>query len=155
MIYKCFLDEWKELRSFSHFQILTKIAYTNLSRNLIIDWFWSLSSFTATLWKSVKLIKFECQLDFSSVFLMNGTGLLSFRHFQIFTWIAYMDLQEKSSNWLIFGFSSFTVKLWKSAKMIKFQCKRDLQKFSCGTEQNSEVLVIFKFSLELHTRTLA
>ena len=29
----------KELRSFSHFQILTKIAYTELSRNLQIVYF--------------------------------------------------------------------------------------------------------------------
>ena len=28
-----------ELRSFSHFQILTKIAYTDLSRNVEIDKF--------------------------------------------------------------------------------------------------------------------
>ena len=33
MIYACFLDEWQKLRSFSHFQILTKIAYPYLSRS--------------------------------------------------------------------------------------------------------------------------
>ena len=38
-----------ELRSFSHFQILTKIAYPDLSRNLQIDEFSSLCSFTVKL----------------------------------------------------------------------------------------------------------
>ena len=38
-----------ELRNFSHFQILTKIAYPNLSRNLEIDQFSSLFSLTAKL----------------------------------------------------------------------------------------------------------
>ena len=36
-----------ELRSFSHFWILTKIGYLCFSSNLQIVWFWSLSSFTA------------------------------------------------------------------------------------------------------------
>ena len=34
MIYKCFLDEWKELRSLGHYQILTQIAYPNLCKKL-------------------------------------------------------------------------------------------------------------------------
>ena len=43
------------------------------------------------------------------------------------------------------SFSSFTVKLWKSVEMIKFECKLDLQVYFCWMEQNKEVLVIFKF----------
>ena len=39
----------KELRSFSHFQNLTKIAYSDLAENLKIDKFWSFSSFTVKL----------------------------------------------------------------------------------------------------------
>ena len=58
-----FLMEGKELRSFSHFQILTKIAYPDHSRNLQIDKFWSVSSFTVKLWKSVKMIILKCKDD--------------------------------------------------------------------------------------------
>ena len=53
----------KELRTFSHFQILTKIAYPDLSRNLQIDKFRSLFSFTVKLRTSVKMIKFKCKDD--------------------------------------------------------------------------------------------
>ena len=35
----------KELRSFNHFQILTKMAYPDLSRNLEMEKFYSLSNF--------------------------------------------------------------------------------------------------------------
>ena len=56
---------WMEekLNSFSHFKILTKIGYPDLSRNLQIDSFWSLSSLTVKLWKSVKMMKFKCKDD--------------------------------------------------------------------------------------------
>ena len=47
------------------------------------------------------------------------------------------------------------MKLWKSVKMIKFECKDDLQVFSSWIEQNKEVLVIFKFLPKPDTRTLA
>ena len=50
--------------------------------------------------------------------------------------------------------SSFTAKLWRSVKMIKFECKHDLQVFSWWMEPNEEVLVIFKFWPKSHTRTL-
>ena len=58
-----FLMEGKELRSFSHFPILTKIGYPDLSRNLQIDKFWSVFTSTVKLWKSVKMIKFKCKDD--------------------------------------------------------------------------------------------
>ena len=54
-----FLMEGEELRSFSYLQILTKIGYLDISRNLQIDKFWSVSSLTVKLWKSVKMIKFK------------------------------------------------------------------------------------------------
>ena len=73
LIYKCFLDEWNRMKKLSHFQILIKIAKPDLNRNLQIDLFWSLSSFTVKLWKSVKMMKFECKSWFTSVFLMNWT----------------------------------------------------------------------------------
>ena len=52
-----------ELRNFSNFQTLTKIAYPDISRFLHIDQFGSLSSFTVKLSKSVKMIKFKCKDD--------------------------------------------------------------------------------------------
>ena len=51
--------------------------------------------------------------------------------------------------------SSLTVKLWKSGKMIKFECKHDLQVFSWWMEQSEEPLIIFKFWPISHTQTLA
>ena len=51
--------------------------------------------------------------------------------------------------------SSFTVKLWKPVKMIKFEHKHDFQVFFWGKEQNWKILVSLKFCPESHTRTLA
>ena len=51
-----------ELRSFSHFHLLTKIAYLEMSRNLQIDQFRILSSFTVKLLKSVKMINSNVNL---------------------------------------------------------------------------------------------
>ena len=36
----------------------------------------------------------------------------------------------------LWSLPSFTVKLWKSDKMIKFECKHDLQVFGWWMEQN-------------------
>ena len=58
-----FLMNGKELRSFSDFQIFTKIVYPDLSRNLEIDEFWSLSSFTVKMWKALKMINLKGQDD--------------------------------------------------------------------------------------------
>ena len=46
-----------ELRSFSHFQIMTKVVYLDLSRNLQINLFSSLSLFTVKPRRSVQMIK--------------------------------------------------------------------------------------------------
>ena len=42
---------------------------------------------------------------FTSGFLMNGTELRSFSHFQILTWIGYSDLRRNLGNWLILMFA--------------------------------------------------
>ena len=42
---------------------------------------------------------------FRSHFLMNGTELRSFSHFQILTWIGYSDLSRNLENWLILMFA--------------------------------------------------
>ena len=62
---------------------------------------------------------------------MNGKELRSFSHYQILTELPYLDISRKLENEsLILEFSSFTVKLRKSVKMIKFESKLDLQVFS-------------------------
>ena len=116
-----------ELRSFSHFQILTKIAYPDLSRNLEN---WLFLEFFFIHCKTVKVSQndqIQMQTWFTSGFLMNGTELGSFSHFQILTWIETQTLVEFLKIDYFWSFSSFTVKLCKSVKMIKFECKLDLQ----------------------------
>ena len=46
----------------------------------------------------------QMQTWFTSGFLMNGTELRSFSHFQMLTWIAYSDLSRNLENWLILMF---------------------------------------------------
>ena len=125
-----------ELRSFSHFQIFTKMAYPDLSRKLEN---WLFLEFFFIHCKTVKVSQndqIQMQTWFTSGFLMNGTELRSFSHFQILTWIAYSDLSRNLENWLILMFASFPVKLWKSVKMIKFEYKHDLQVFSWWMDKN-------------------
>ena len=131
-----FLMNGTELRSFSHFQILTWIGYSDLSRNLEN---WLILMFAFIPFETVKVSQddqIRIQTWFRSRFLMNGTELRSFSHFQILTKIAFPDLSRKLENWLFWSFSSFTVKLWKSVKMIKFKCKLDLQVVSWWMVQN-------------------
>ena len=47
----------------------------------------------------------QMQTWFTSGFLMNGTELRSFSHFQILTWIGYSDLSRNLENWLILMFA--------------------------------------------------
>ena len=125
-----------ELRSFSHFQILTKIAYTNLSRKLEN---WLFLEFFFIHCKTVKVSQndqIQMQTWFTNGFLMKGTELRSFSHFQILTWIAYSDLSRNLENWLILMFPSFPVKLWKSVKMRKFEYKHDSEAASWWMEEN-------------------
>ena len=126
-----------ELRSFSHFQILTKIAYPDLSRKLEN---WLFLEFFFIHCKTVKVSKndqTQMQAWFTSGLLMNCTELRSFRHFEILTWIAYSDLtrnlQKIDNFWCL---PSFPVKLWKSVKMIKFEYKHDSEAVSWWMEQN-------------------
>ena len=125
-----------ELRSFSHFQILTWIGYSDLSRNLEN---WIILMFAFIPCETVKVSQ-DDQIRiwtwFRSRFLMNWTELRSFSHFQILTKMTYPDFSRKLENWLFLTFSSFTVKLWKSVKMIKFKCKLDIQLFSWWMVQN-------------------
>ena len=47
----------------------------------------------------------QMQTWFTSGFLMNGTELRSFSHFQILTWIGYSDLSRNLENGLILMFA--------------------------------------------------
>ena len=144
-----------ELRSFSDFQILTEIAYPELSRKFEN---WLILEFFFIYCKIVKVsqnYQIRMQTWFTSLFFMNGTELRSFSHFQILTWIAYPEISRNLENWQIWSLSSFTVQLWKSVKIIKFECKLDLQVFPLWIEQYWEILLIFKFSPKSHTGTLA
>ena len=126
----------KELRSFSHFQILTKIAYPDLSRKLEN---WLFLEFFFIHCKTVKVSQndqIQMQTWFTSGFLMNGTELRSFSHFQILTWIGYSDLSRNLENWLFWCLPSFNVKLRKSVKMIKFEYKHDSEEISWWMQQN-------------------
>ena len=99
-----------ELRSFTHFQILTKIVYPDLSRKLEN---WLFLEFFFIHCKTVKVSQndqIQMQTWFTSGFLMNGTELRSFSHFQILTWITYSDLTRNLENWLILMF--FLHSLW-------------------------------------------
>ena len=126
-----------ELRSFSHFQILTWIGYSDLSRNLEN---WLILMFAFITCETVKVSQddqIRIYTWFRSRFLMNGTELRSFSHFQILTWIGYSDLRRNLENWLILMFfPSFPVKLWKSVKMIKFEYKHDSEAVSWWMEEN-------------------
>ena len=102
-----FLMNGTELRSFSHFQILTKIAYPDLRRKLEN---WLFLEFFFIHCKTVKVSQndqIQMQTWFTSGFLMNGTELRSFSHFQMLTWIAYSDLSRKLENWLFLECFSF------------------------------------------------
>ena len=93
-----------ELRSFSHFQILTKIAYPDNSRKLEN---WQFLEFIFFYFKTVKVSQndqIQMQIWFTSVFFVNGKELRSFSHFQILTWIAYLDLSRKLEIWTFLEF---------------------------------------------------
>ena len=126
-----------ELRSFSHFQILTWMRYSDLSRNLEN---WLILMFAFITCETVKVSQddqIRIYTWFRSRFLMNGTELRSFSHFQILTWIGYSDLRRNLENWLILMFfPSFPVKLWKSVMMIKFEYKHDSEAVSWWMEEN-------------------
>ena len=130
-----FLMNGTVLRSFSHFQILTWIAYSDLSRNLGN---WLILKFVFINCKVVN-VRQNDQIQklwwFTSVFLMNGTELRSYSHFQILTWIVYSDLSRNLQIDKFWSLSSFTVKQGKSVKMIKFKCNDYSEVFSWWMEK--------------------
>ena len=131
-----FLMNCTELRSFSHFQILTWIGYSDLSRNLENWLMLMFPSFPVKLWKSVKMIEFEYRHDlqvFSWWMVQNWEVLVIYKFWpKSHTW----TLAENLKIDYFWSFSSFTVKLWKSVKIIKFECKLDLEVVSWWMVQN-------------------
>ena len=55
--------------------------------------------------KVIQNDQIQMQTWFTSGFLMNGTELRDFSHFQILTWIADSDLSRNLENWLILMFA--------------------------------------------------
>ena len=112
-----------ELRSFSHFQIFTWIAYPDLSRNLEN---WLILIFAFIPCETVKVSKddqIRIETWFRSRFLMNGTELRSFSHFQILTKIVYPDLSRKLENWLFLEFFFIHCKTVKVSKNYQIQMR--------------------------------
>ena len=87
------------------FKFWPKSHTRTLAENLKIDYFWSFSSFTVKTVKVSQNDQIRIWTWFTSGFLMNGTELRSFSHFQILTWIAYSDLSRNLENWLILMFA--------------------------------------------------
>ena len=118
------------------FKFWSKSHNLTLGENLKIEYFWSFSSFTLKLWKSVKMIKFECKLDlqvFSWWMEKNYEVLVIFKFWPESHTLTLAENLKIDHFW---SFFSLTIKLWKSVKMIKFKCKLDLQVFSWWMEQN-------------------
>ena len=126
----------RELRSFSHFQIFTWIPYSVLSINLENWLTFKLVFIHSKTMKVSQDDQIRMETWFTSAFLMNGTELRSFRHFEILTKIEYPDLSRNLQIDWFRSLSSFTVKLWKSVKMMKLKCRDDLQVFSWWMEKN-------------------
>ena len=100
-----FLMYGTELRSLSHFSILTWIAYSDLSRNLENCLFLEFFFIHCKTLKVSQNDQIQMRTSFTRGFLMNGTELRSFSYFQILTWIAYSDLSRNLENWLILMFA--------------------------------------------------
>ena len=123
----------RELRSFSHFQILTWIGYSDLSRNLQN---WLILMFAFIPCETVKVSEddqIRISTWFRSHFLMNGTELRSFSHFQILTKIACPDLSRKLECWLFLGFFFIHCKTVKVSKNDQIQMQTW---FTCGFLMN-------------------
>ena len=131
-----FLMNGRELRSFSNFQILTWIAYSDLSRNLE-NWLILMFAFIPVkLWKSVKMIKFKYKHDLQVFSWWLDKNSKVFIIFKFWPKSHTRTLAENLKIDYFWSFSSFTVKLWKSVKMIKFECKLDLQVVSSSKVPN-------------------
>ena len=65
----------------------------------------------------------QMQTWFTSGFLMNGTELRSFSHFQILTWIAYSDVSRNLENWLILMFAFIQCQTVKVSEDVQIRIK--------------------------------
>ena len=127
-----FLMNGTELRSFNHFQILTSIVYSDVSRILEN---WLFLEFFFIHCKTVKVsqnYQIRMQTWFRSAFSIKGTE--SFIHFEILKWIVYSDLSRILKNWLTLKFPFIHCRTVKN--MIKFECKLDLQVLSRWMDLN-------------------
>ena len=127
-----------ELRSFSHFQILTWIAYSDHSRNLEN---WLILKFVFIHYKTVKVsvrwsnwnvnMIYKCFLDeyqrIKKFYLLSNFPLDRIKYHEIENYLELCTNLQIDWYWSL---CSFTVKLWKSVKIFKFKCKDDLQVLS-------------------------
>ena len=128
-----FLTNGTELRSFSHLQILTWIGYSDLSRNLE-NWLILMFAFipcetceSQSRWSNLNINMIQ------KPFLDEWNRM---KNFQFWPKSHSQTLAENLKIDYFWCLSSFTVKLWKSVKMIKFKCKLDLQVVSWWMVQN-------------------
>ena len=140
-----------ELRSFSHFQILTKTQ--TLAENLKIDYFFEFFFIHCKTVKVSQNDQIQMQTWFTSGFLMNGTELRSFSNFQILTKIVYPDLSRKLENWLFLEFFFIHCKTVKVSQNDQIQMQTW---FTSGFLMNVTELRSFShFQILTKTQTLA
>ena len=132
-----FLMNGTELRSFSHFQILTWIGYSYLSRNLE-NWLILLFAFipceTVKVSQDDQILILKHDSEAVSWWMEQNLEVLVI--FKFWPKSHTRTLAENLKIDYFWSFSSFTVKLWKSVKMIKFECKLDIQVVSWWMVQN-------------------
>ena len=129
-----------ELRSFSHFQIFSKITYPDLRTKLDN---WLILEFFFIYCKIVQFNQddqYPMETRFTSVFLMNGTELKSLSYFQIFTKITYPDLRTKLDNWLILEFFFISCKTMQFNQDDKYPMET---RFTCVFLMNGTELITF------------
>ena len=117
------LTNGKELRSFHHFRIFSKIACLDLSRKLQ-NWILKFVFIHCKTEKVSQDDEIRMQTWFTSIFLMNGTELRSFSHFQIFLKMACLDLSRELQNWLILKFVFIHCKAVKVSQNDQIQMQR-------------------------------
>ena len=136
MIYICFLYEWNRIKKFHSFSNFDKNRIPGPQQQCSN---WLILKFVFIHFETVRVSQNEeirMWIWYLHVFFINGTELRSFSHFQILTKIRYPDLKRNLQIDKFWSLASFTVKLWKSVKMINFECKYEFLLFPCWKEQN-------------------
>ena len=127
-----------ELRTFSHYQIFYQYCIPVLEQNSSKSWL--ILKFVFIHWKTVKVShndQIRMSTWFRSVLMMNGIELRSFSHYLTLTKNAYLCLSRNLQKLTNFEVHLHSLKkLWKSVKMIKVECKDDLQVYYWWMEKS-------------------